>query len=101
MMSSKKIRSRRPHFHTLKELRHQKSKVRKEILETEDEIKGNYRSLVDALTFRNIVNAVAEEIIATNMIISQAYSIIRPLFNRKKKKKRIEKQEARIEEISD
>lgn len=80
---------RRPRvpFKTLKELRDEKFRLQREIFEAEEGIKDNYHSLVDALTFRNIINTIAEEIIAANLLVSQAYSIIRPLFNRKKKKK--------------
>ncbi|MBN1198211.1 MAG: hypothetical protein JXA23_02585 [Bacteroidales bacterium] len=82
---------------SLKELRAEKLRLQREILGTEEEIKENYHSLVDALTFRNILNTVAEEIVATNVLVSQAYSIIRPLFKRKKKKKRVEKPEKKEE----
>lgn len=74
---------------TLKELQEEKLRLQREIIVTEDEIKLKYRSLVDALTFRNIINTIAEEIVTTNLVVNQAYSIIRPLFKRKKKKKRI------------
>lgn len=83
---------------TLKELRDEKIRLQREILETEEEIKDKYHSLVEALTFRNIINTIAEEIVATNILVTQAYSIIRPLFKRKKKKKRIEELEANEEE---
>jgi len=75
-------------MNSLVELQQEKFRLQREILETEEDIKTNYHSLVDALTFRNLINTVAEEIIATNFIVSQAYSIIRPLFQLKKKKKK-------------
>ena len=71
----------------MKELQDEKFRLQREILGTEEGIKSNYRSLLDALTFRNVINTVAEEIISTNLVVSQAYSIIRPLFKRIKKKK--------------
>jgi hypothetical protein len=81
---------------TLKELREEKLRLQREISETEGEIKLKYRSLVDALTFRNIINTIAEEIITTNLVVSQAYSIVRPLFKRKKKKKRVSGTEKKV-----
>ncbi|MBE0647592.1 MAG: hypothetical protein IH596_07405 [Bacteroidales bacterium] len=76
---------------SLKELRAEKFRLQREIMQTEGEIKENYRHLVEALTFKNIIGTIVEEIAATNLLVSQAYSMVRPLFNRKKKKKRVEK----------
>ena len=78
-------------INTLKELREEKFRLQRELADTEDDIKENYRDLIDALTFRNIINSIAEEIVSTNLVVSQAYSIIKPLFKRKKKNKRVEK----------
>lgn len=72
---------------SLQELREEKFRLQREILKAELNIKTNYKDIVDALTFRNVINTIAEEIIATNFVVSQAYSIIRPLFKLKKKKK--------------
>jgi len=85
-------------MNSLVELQQEKFRLQREILETEEDIKTNYHSLVDALTFRNLINTVAEEIIATNFIVSQAYSIIRPLFQLKKKKKKIVNDQLNIQE---
>ena len=81
----------------MKELQTEKFRLQREIIQTEEGIHNDYRNLVDALTFRNIINTIAEEVVATNMIVSQAYSIIRPLFNRKKKKKKAQNQLDEIE----
>ncbi len=81
----------------MKELRAEKFRLQREIIQTEEGIKKDYRHLVDALTFRNIINTLAEEIVATNLIVSQAYSIISPLFKRKKKKKKDEGRRTRDE----
>jgi len=88
-------------FGTLKELQAEKIRLQRAVIQTEEGIRSDYRNLVDAFTFRNIINAVAEEIIATNLIVSQAYSIIRPLFKRRKKKKKVEGRGSKVKEISD
>jgi len=89
MKASRHHTNRRGPITTLKELQNEKFRLQREILDTEENIKDNYHSLVDALTFRNIINTIAEEVIATNMVVSQAYSIISPLFKRRKKKTKI------------
>ena len=97
MKTRKRHRMRRVPFSTMKELQTEKFRLQREIIQTEEGIHNDYRNLVDALTFRNIINTIAEEVVATNMIVSQAYSIIRPLFNRKKKKKKAQNQLDEIE----
>ena len=97
MKRTKHHRDRRIPISTMKELQTEKFRLQREILETEEGINNDYRNLVDALTFRNIINTIAEEVVSTNMIVSQAYSVIRPLFNRKKKKKKAQNQSDEIE----
>ncbi|MFH1297605.1 MAG: hypothetical protein ABIJ04_10070 [Bacteroidota bacterium] len=82
--------SERPPARNMKELKAEKRRLQREIVRTETGIRTDYRNLVEALTFRNIINTLAEEIMATNLVVSQAYSIISPLFKRKKKKKKDE-----------
>ena len=89
MKRIKHHRNRRAPLSSMKELQTEKFRLQREIIETEQSINNDYSNLIDALTFRNIINTVAEEIIATNMVISQGWSIIRPLFDRKKKKKKV------------
>lgn len=88
MRKSKFHASRRGPLTNLQELRAEKYRLQREILETEEGIKDNYHSLIDALTFKNIVNTIAQEIVATNMLVSQVYSLVSPLFKRRKKKKK-------------
>lgn len=97
MKTSRPHTNRRGPLTSLKELQDEKFRLQREILETEQDIKDNYRSLIDALTFRNILNTIAEEVVATNMVVSQAYSIIRPLFKRRKKKSRVKGRGSKVE----
>jgi len=99
MKKSRHHRGRMTPINTLKELQDEKFRLQRELLETEENLKDNYQGLVDALTFRNIINTIAEEIVSTNLIVSQAYSIIKPLFKRKKKKKRDEEPGSVVEEL--
>jgi len=98
MKKSRHLKSRMASIRTLKELRDEKSRLRSELIDTEDDIRENYRDLIDALTFRNIINTIAEEIISTNLVVSQVYSMIKPLFKRKKKNKRVEEPDIKVVE---
>ena len=40
---------------SLQDLREEKTRLRFEILKSEEQVRGNYRHLKDALTFRNIL----------------------------------------------
>lgn len=92
-------KNRMVQLRTMKELKAEKLRLKQEIAQTESGIQENYHYLIAALSFRNIINTIAEEIIATNVLVSQAYTIIRPLFKRKKKKKRIEHPDTKEEGV--
>lgn len=74
-------------MHSLKELKAEKFRLQREILGLESGIRNDYSSLLNSLSFRNIINTIAQEIISTNLVVSQAYSIISPLFRRRRKKR--------------
>ena len=62
-----------------------------EMIKSEEAIKRNYSNLAEALTFRNIVKHIANEIALTSSVFSNAFSagkIILGAFKKKKKKKR-------------
>jgi hypothetical protein len=79
----RRIRSRR-------DLEKEKARLQVEILKTEGSIKSSFRHLVDALTFRNIIKNISEDIAVTSSIFSKAYETGKKLFSRKKKKKKAE-----------
>lgn len=87
MKSSIYSSGRRYPVRSLKELKAEKRRLQREINRAESGIREEYRTLVGALTFRNIVNTIAGEILAANLVISQAYALVKPLFRRKKKKR--------------
>lgn len=90
MMKSRYTDRRSYTIRNIQELTAEKLRLQREIRKAEAGIDKDYHDLVDALTFRNIISTIAEEIIAANVLVSQAYSIIRPLFEKKKKKKKDE-----------
>ena len=78
---------RKKQIHSLKELLRKKTELQIEIRQTESDIRQDYQSLVDMLTFRNVITTIAEDVIAANTVVSQAYSIGKSLFKKRKKKK--------------
>lgn len=64
---------------TLEELRAEKMRLQRRIANTETGIKQDYTALKDALTLRNLLTTIAEDVLATNLVVSQAYGILKPL----------------------
>jgi hypothetical protein len=84
---------------TLHELQLEQARLKMEILKREDAIKGNYRNLVDALTFRNLFQQLSNEISMTKTAVSSAFSIGKTIFGKLRKKKKNKKNPAEAEEI--
>ena len=75
--SGKNTRSKPVRNH--EELRAEKMRLQRRIARSEDTIKQDYAVLRDALTFRNLLTTIAEDVLATNFVVSQAYGILKPL----------------------
>ena len=73
---------------SLEDLKLEKARLELEILRTEDQIKGNYRHILEALTLRNIFHAISNDISAYSNAISKVYELGKNIFGRKKKKKK-------------
>ncbi|MFH1159540.1 MAG: hypothetical protein V1733_01150 [bacterium] len=71
----------------MKQLKLEKRRLQHEIDLKEIEIGQDYRNLIDILTFRNVLQVIADDIVAANTVVSKAYSVIKPLFKKRKKKK--------------
>ncbi len=78
---------------SLDDLKLEKAKLELEIVRKEDEIKINYRHIVDAFTLRNLFQTVSQDIAASSTIITKVVEAGRNIFKRKKKKKK-ERQDA-------
>ncbi len=72
---------------SLADLNLEKSKVRMEIMKKEEHIRSDFKHIIDALTFRNIVSNLAEDISVQSAVLAKAFSIGKSLFSGKKKKK--------------
>ncbi len=73
---------------SLADLHLEKSRVKLEIMKKAENIHSDYRSLLNALTFRNIISNLAEDLTVQSAALSKAVSIGRSIFSGRRKKKR-------------
>ena len=73
---------------SMKELKQEKARLRREMEFSEEKIQVEYRLLVEAFTIRNLVNMVMDEMMKTSTVFSQALQFGKSIFKTKKKKKR-------------
>ena len=73
---------------SLHDLELEKVRLKFEALKIEEQIKGNYRNLVDALTFRNLFQHLSNEISMTKSAVSTAFSVGKTILEKFKKKKK-------------
>jgi hypothetical protein len=80
---------------TMQELKQEQTRLQFEVRRSEDQVRGNYRNLKDALTFANILANLLQEVAVTSSLLSKAVEVGRTFFanRKKKKKKRKEEQE--------
>lgn len=85
---SKRYRIKPSRINSLEDLHLEKTKVKMEILKKAQSIHSDYRSLLNALTFRNIISNIADDLTVQSAVVSKAISIGKSLFSGKSKKKR-------------
>lgn len=73
---------------SLHELHTEKLRLKEELVRTEEGINSNYRHILDAFSFRNILKTVTEDIAVTWTSFSKTFSIGKKLFGKLKKKKK-------------
>lgn len=73
---------------SLHDLELEKVRLKMELLKREEAIKGNYRNIVDALTFRNLLQHLSSEITKTTSAVSTAFSVGKSIFGAFKRKKK-------------
>jgi hypothetical protein len=73
---------------SLHDLELEKSRLKLEAVKREEGIKRNYSNLVDALTFRNLLQQLSHEISMTTSAVSTAFSVGKSIFKFLKKKKK-------------
>lgn len=73
---------------SLQDLQLEKAKVRMEIMKKEEHIRSDYRHIIEALTFKNILSSLVEDISVQSTVISKAFAIGKSLFSKRKGKKK-------------
>jgi hypothetical protein len=76
---------------SLDDLQLEKSKVKLEIMKKSENIRADYRNILNALTFKNIAANIAEDITLQSAVLSKAFSFGKSLFQRKRKKREQER----------
>jgi len=82
-------------LHSLNDLSREKLRLREEILKTEENIHQGYREILHALSLRNIVSTVANDISASAAVFTRAFTFGKALLSVQKKKKHHPGQEDR------
>ena len=83
-----KSRSNIRKISSLHDLHSEKLRLKEELKRTEEGIKSDYHHILDAFSFRNIMNTVTEDITHVSTTFSKAFSFGKNLFGKVKKKKK-------------
>jgi hypothetical protein len=73
---------------SLEDLHLEKSRVKLEIMKKAEEIRSDYRNMLNVLTFKSIISTVAENFTFQSAALSKVVSIGRSIFSGRRKKKR-------------
>jgi len=86
------MKNRDPHtigkIRSLEDLKLEKTRLEMDILKQENQIKSDYRQIIDRLTFRNVIRNIQEDIALTSNITSKVITVGKKIFGKKKKKKK-------------
>jgi len=96
MKTKFKSRTNLRKIRNLHDLELEKARLQLELVKSEEQIHISYKRLLDQLTFRNIIQKVADEVTMTTTVVSKAIAIGKDIFGkiRKKKKKWKERHES-------
>jgi hypothetical protein len=73
---------------SVQDLKLEKARLKMEAVRKEEQIRHNYRNIVDALTLRNLLQVVTNEITTASTAVSTAFSIGKSVFGKFRKKKK-------------
>jgi len=73
---------------SLHDLELEKARLNFEALKREEQIKGNFRNIVDFLSFRNLFQHLSNDISLTKSVVSTAFSVGKKIMEKFKKKKK-------------
>jgi hypothetical protein len=77
------------------ELQMEKARLQLDLVKKEGEIKSNYRHILSAFSFRNILSTVTTELTSSSSILSKAFTLGKNWLSRRKKKKKEKVQKAK------
>jgi hypothetical protein len=72
---------------SLEDIRLEKMRLRLEILKTENNIHEGYRDILHALSPKNVVGSVINDITGSSTLVAKAFSFGKMLMEKRKKKK--------------
>jgi hypothetical protein len=87
MKTSKRYSVQPKKIHSLEDIRLEKMRLRMEIMKTENNIHEGYRDILQALSPRNVVGTVINDITGSSALIARAFSFGKSLVEKRKKKK--------------
>jgi hypothetical protein len=76
-------------IHSLQDLHSERVRLKEELSRTEEGIHSNYRNILDAFSFHNILKTVTQDIALASTAFSKAFSIGKTLLGKVKKKKKV------------
>ena len=62
-------------IHSMHELQMEKARLQLDLVKKEGEIKSNYRHILSAFSFRNILSTVTTELTSSSSILSKAFTL--------------------------
>lgn len=78
-------------INSMHELQLEKSRLKLELVKTEDKIMNNYHHILYAFTLRNILTTVTTEIASPSSLLMKSITLFRNWAGKRKKKKKQEK----------
>jgi len=78
-------------INSMQDLQRRKQALELQINEKEQEINTEYHTLIDTLTFKNVLGSVSQELASANLVAGKAYSIGKFLLERRKKRRQLKK----------
>jgi hypothetical protein len=87
MKTTKRYKVKSEKIHSLNDLSVEKQRLRFEITKTEENIHAGYREIIQALTLKNLVSTMVNDLSSTSSIVSKAFVIGQTFMAKRKKKK--------------
>ena len=87
MKTSKRYTVKPDKLQSLEDIRHEKMRLRMEIMKTENNIHEGYRDILHALTLKNLASTVMNDLSASSTVLTKAFSFGKSFLEKRRKKK--------------